>query len=477
MKVCPQCGENYRPFVDFCFADGEVLAMEAAEVVDPVADAFDAPPPPKMLQGSQGGGYTRSATPVPRARRPGRTLVRNDGGGVYTPPSQPTPAVPDEVIAAPPPPPSPEASIEAWDEEELEAFEEIPSATPLPAPQPEPILSAATAPPAPTATTPAPVEPERMPYAAAAPASHIEEDEEDDDVGGLGMWAIAAVAVIGIGAVAVSGVAAIVTMMQTPEDPTTTVSLPEPIVLPVPKVEPRPATEPLAVGVVPEPMLDPEPVVEPEPVVDPEPAVAPEPVVDPEPVPAVPQPVVPVAETAPVPVVAPVPEPPRKLANVTFSSTPDRARIFLDGAPIVGTTRFTVPDVPFGLHELRLEKDGYQPHVQQINVQTSALTLGTVRLKPLTNEAVAPTPEPEPPAIEPVQVMFFYIDEGDIPAAQTISVGGRVMGQTGSIQPGPVTVTVTDTEGTVTSFNCTVNPSSSLQRIQLWPATGACKIL
>ncbi|MBT3223517.1 MAG: hypothetical protein HN348_30970, partial [Proteobacteria bacterium] len=70
MKVCRQCGETYTDRIDFCFQDGEVLQVQTLE--PELSDlALDAPMPRAMraLQGGQANSYTRSATPVPRARR------------------------------------------------------------------------------------------------------------------------------------------------------------------------------------------------------------------------------------------------------------------------------------------------------------------------------------------------------------------------------------------------------------------------
>jgi hypothetical protein len=73
MKVCQACGDTYRDHVDFCFNDGEILAIADAELAAAAAAAppeseLDAPLP-RMVQGGQAAGDATAADtlPIPRS--------------------------------------------------------------------------------------------------------------------------------------------------------------------------------------------------------------------------------------------------------------------------------------------------------------------------------------------------------------------------------------------------------------------------
>jgi len=394
MKVCPQCGENYQPFVDFCFVDGEVLTISepAPAVVEP--EGFDAPPPPKMLQGSQqSGGYTRSATPVPRARRPGRSLIGRpeSSSGTYTPPVADPAAVPDFDAPSPGQAPPPDDALRAPPVvEEVEAFDDSFGEEEVPEPQPEPILGQQRTP------TPAP------PVAASPPASPTDEaeEEEEEESGVAHLLVIGLGAIVLLGVVGAIGALAVGTIFAgNQEDDTEVVRLPEPPT-PVPAAPSPEPVEPISVGRVdPEPADVPEPV-EPEPteVVDP---IEPEPV---EPEPVVPQPPPVPVRPAPDPndgVASIQPRPAAKMGMVKYTSNPSHAKIFLDGGKKpIGTTHFRVA-AEYGEHELRLELEGYEPFVTKFNLSAPELTLSTYTLTSLTPEPVGVMPDPEPVPVQP----------------------------------------------------------------------------
>ncbi|MEZ4319092.1 MAG: PEGA domain-containing protein [Myxococcota bacterium] len=445
MKVCPLCGENYKPFVDFCFVDGEVLTLEQAVVEVPEPEGFDAPPPPKMLQGSQqSSGYTRSATPVPRARRPGRSLINRpeSGGGVYSPPVAEEPfdaasdvasdagegdAFDDEVLEAPP----------LVDEvEEVQAFDDGFGEPEPSEPQPEPILPGRSGASSgrPRAETPQPLQSNKRsstPVPANTPVPHEDEQEE---TGAMGLVLFGLAGIILIGLVGAVGALVVGTIFSSNGDDTNTVILPEPPVDPdpVPVPDPNPNPDPVQVGKVgpdgpdgtePEPQPDtPEPVEPVEPV-QPQPSV-PDPV-PPTPTP-VPQPVVPNPTPRPDPndgvtMVEPVaPRPRADVGRVVITSNPDRATIKIDGKA-QGTTRFAL-DLPYGEHSLVLEKEGYESLETKFNLSVAELTLSTYSLKSLTPEP-APAPIAPRPTGEPRLVMFFHSETG-IP----VRVGGTTQG-------------------------------------------------
>ncbi|MCB9678497.1 MAG: PEGA domain-containing protein [Alphaproteobacteria bacterium] len=468
MKVCPLCGENYQPFVDFCFADGEVLAMEqvAAEVVEP--EGFDAPPPPKMLQGSQqNAGYTRSATPVPRARRPGRTLVNRpeSGGGVYTPP------VDEESYEAA----APEASVpedeEAFESpamgdevEEIAAFDDgfgEPDEV-VPEPRPEPIL------PKQKARTPTPSPPPRP----VAPPSSDTPVPSDEETGAMGLVLIAAGGVLLVGVVLAIGAVVAGAIFSSDKDDTEVAVLPEPPPDPVEQPRPvEPDPDPIQVGPVdPEPVQpDPEPVQpDPVPVAQPDPVPVAQPL---KPDPVVPQPVKPrpdpndgVAE------VTPRPEP--RVGLVAFASDPQRALIYVDGTAI-GTTPYTTP-VAFGQHDLRLEREGYQPFTTKFSVNVPELTLSPFKLVSL-----APPPEPEAPAPRPDgpprKVMFFHTDQGiEVKvngSADGCTAGARCLTPaTFNLPSGGYSVSFTTADGAKKSCRIAIEPGEGTQMVQLHQA-------
>lgn len=405
MKVCPQCGETYRPFVDFCFADGEVLTMEAVRRDEPEADAFDAPPPPKMLQGTQGGGYTRSATPVPRARRPGRSILSQpDGGGVYTPPAEPTA-----------PPPVQDQIVDDWAdaEDDLAAFEEIGSAAPPP-PAPQPILDEPRAP-----TPKVPQARQTPPAAPPAPADDLQGDgfvdeeppDEQEEANALPVSVLMVVSFAAIAFIVTLGAAAVYFLLYTPPQDATDVALPPPAVEPLPTMPATPPS-PLQVGPRPRPEPVPEPEVEPSP--PPTEVPTPTPVKPQVPAPVVPAPVVPAEPTpvpSPAPEVAPEPAPtddgvvevePPPTAEITFTTDPAGATVLLDGRQ-VGTTPTSLDGVEFGRHAIRYELAGHEPSEMTVRVTTSRFRPQTVSLTPVA--------APEPVVKEKRRVMVFFIPQ------------------------------------------------------------------
>lgn len=447
MKVCPQCGETYHSFVDFCFADGEVLTMEAVRQDEPEDDAFDAPPPPKMLQGAQGGGYTRSATPVPRARRPGRSVLnQTDGGGVYTPP-----------VAEAPEPPADEIVDDWADDDDLDAFEDLGAPEPPPPPVPEPILGPARTP------TPPPPQQRHSPRPASRDEAAIDfpefDDEEDEAAGALPISMLMAGSFAVILFISGLGAAAIYFLIYTsPPDMPAQVALPEPKVDPLPVVTPKPA-EPLQVGTQPAPEpAEPEPdTPEPEPdTPEPEPDTpepgpdAPEPDPDtpaPAVVPTTPRPESPAPTNDGVAEVAPQPT-----STVVFTTDPPGARAYLDGA-FVGTTP-TEGSADSGRHTVRYELDGHEPHETTILVNTSRLRLQAVTLDP----SAAPEPPPEPVKRKVALVLV----EGELGRGTVIGV--RVPGLQGPIKPpgqalmamGPNVLTVDFADGSSLKLQCNV---------------------
>jgi hypothetical protein len=103
MKVCPHCGETYQDYIDFCFLDGEVLAMSAAGVgaggLAPGADASVGPRRTAPASGAEPSAASMAATPVPRGPR--RTFLPGKQGqqgnqGAY---GAPTPVPSDNGAA------------------------------------------------------------------------------------------------------------------------------------------------------------------------------------------------------------------------------------------------------------------------------------------------------------------------------------------------------------------------------------------
>ena len=68
---------------------------------------------------------------------------------------------------------------------------------------------------------------------------------------------------------------------------------------------------------------------------------------------------------------APAPATPARTdAPLVVESKPSGASVFLDGRP-VGTTPFTMPQVPVGAHAVRLVLDGYRPWTSSVQVSGS----------------------------------------------------------------------------------------------------------
>lgn len=433
MKLCPHCGETYADFVDFCFGDGSVLTLEAVASIPEEPDSFDAPPPPKMLQGSQQrASYTRSATPVPRARRPGRSLIAS-GGADYTPPTVETAPPEPERSATPATAPVAPADpgMRYGDDDELVGDDAEAAFGPVDGFDEESWEQEAKSGYTPSASEVAISKADL----AAARAAEVDEDADEESSGA----AILAVAVLGFFAVVLVAAVAVFTLstffIENGEE-TDGVALVDP-------VAPQPVVvEPIEPS-VPEP-IEPEPVApepveptEPEPV-EPEP-IEPEPV-EPEPIAQVPQPVVtPQPAVTPKPVVTgpkpvpvrPDPAPAGALVSVNFVSTPSAALLTVDGRA-VATTPFNQKLTP-GPHTIRITKDGFEPHEARVNVgegteryvATLKALAGTVAPQPVETPPPAPEPVAEP---EPASVMAMVFAPPNPPAGVAqISViqGGR----------------------------------------------------
>jgi hypothetical protein len=482
MKVCPLCGKSYHPFVDFCFADGEVLTVEETVSEVPEPEGFDAPPPPKMLQGSQQStGYTRSATPVPRARRPGRTLVNRpdgSGGGVYSPPAAPDEAPVAHAASPPAPVSASNLYADAEDEEVLEAppmvdpaepsgtdVEEVASYDPSfespEEPRPEPLLDQGV-PDDEEDDRAAAVPPRGAPPVTADPVLPPVQEEEASTLS-LVVAGLAVLLLLGL--VGAAAAVAVGTMMSG-DDEDDSLTIPEPVPDPepdpTPVQEPEPAPDPVTVGTVPEPEgvePDPEPDVQPEPVGEPEPEVRPTP------------------EPDGVAVVQP--RPVAKIGSVLFRSTPDRAMIYLDDTPI-GTTNFEKKDVRYGEHTLRLEKEGFETLETTFRVNAPSVELAPYSLKSLTAEPepdIEPTPAPvevkNRPEGTPRKFMFFHEDlglavqvDGSTQGCELEADGSCVTPATYNLPPGNYTVNYNSPAGPK-SCPFTVEDRENMQMMRL----------
>lgn len=96
MKVCPHCGETYQEFIDFCFVDGEVLALASqAAAVDSVAPGVEGVPVSRRTAAA----VDPAATPVPRSSR--RSMLNRGGTPSYGAPTTEAPDPAGTPVPAP----------------------------------------------------------------------------------------------------------------------------------------------------------------------------------------------------------------------------------------------------------------------------------------------------------------------------------------------------------------------------------------
>jgi hypothetical protein len=130
MKVCHLCGDTYTDHVEFCFNDGEVLAVaEATGIPNALgAPAGEDPPAPRQIQGAQGAWPDGTPVPVPRSP--------NRGAGSSA--TAPAPTVAEEGAPTTPAEPLPDAPVPAENQPRPAPTPEAPAEPSAPAPVPEP---------------------------------------------------------------------------------------------------------------------------------------------------------------------------------------------------------------------------------------------------------------------------------------------------------------------------------------------------
>lgn len=89
--------------------------------------------------------------------------------------------------------------------------------------------------------------------------------------------------------------------------------------------------------------------------------------------------------------------------SLDIQSNPERARVFINNQ-LKGQTHFHQESIPPGSYRLRIEKEGYAPYSQKLDLGKRQAALILVQLQKLrdgselTNQSVAPVfPEPQPP--------------------------------------------------------------------------------
>ena len=91
MKVCQLCGDTYKEHIDFCFNDGEILAVADAATLAQAQPTTELDAPlPRLVQGDQEGVGATLPPDVVAAAAP------------TTPPTSPPDALPDAVPTPPP---------------------------------------------------------------------------------------------------------------------------------------------------------------------------------------------------------------------------------------------------------------------------------------------------------------------------------------------------------------------------------------
>jgi hypothetical protein len=380
MKSCQACGNTFKDHVDFCFYDGEVLvaAGVAGEQV-----AMEAPPLPR-IGGDASTAATRSATPVPKARR----SLLGGGGAVqahqYTPPNDPSddplPAQSQQVAAptSSPPEPAPAARevpfVHEDDTVPLPVLDGNHSNDPTQPPAPDRATDPRTPPPSPSSLAPTPQqapnhrESPRPPSTyVAAPAPAPEPEPKAPSA-----WFYLAIIAGAAALVSVVGVVSLIALGGAPQLLGGTAEQPPPSM----PVAPSPAEPVIAPEVVAEPPA--EPVddgavdangvgiefqqIPPEPI----PPEAPrdgDPSPSPTPVPAA----APAAPVAPAPAPAVADAQPRELTGtVDFSSDPP-GQVLVNGR-MVGTTPTKV-ELPYGAHSYEIKAKGFESQRGNVTVE------------------------------------------------------------------------------------------------------------
>ncbi len=116
--------------------------------------------------------------------------------------------------------------------------------------------------------------------------------------------------------------------------------------------------------------------------------------------------------------------------KLTVASQPEGARVLVNGKEL-GVTPLKDASIPAGEHEIRVEKDGFEPHVAKLSAKKGGSVPLALTLKSLT--APAPTPTPAPPKTDPAQ------DPTPAPEASkrrfplwTVVLGGAALGALGA---------------------------------------------
>lgn len=408
MKFCSSCGAKYSDWIDFCFEDGAILAVEAAAPASETS-AIDAPMPRHLR------AQDAQDTPQPKSGRR-RSLLGSSARDSHEAPRAPDA---ESILDVPPPPPSeaPAPTVRtaqptnqgglpsAWTGADIAARHAAPPVAPLapvaapppaqpvaekPAPPPEPVAPKAAAPPPAPAPKP---EPTAAPMAAAPAAPEPEPDDEDEKaIGGSSVGLFVAIgvvgllAVVGVGGVLVVGLglgglklsggaaekpATVATAPaadaapDVPTDGTATVASTDPVVAP-PVATPDPV-----VAVAP---------VETEPVAVPPPAAV---VGTADPVKPVPAPPIPVESHVP-PVehtgtAAPVVTAPAvgtaaaEEWPIAVSGTPPGATITVNGA-VKGTAPLTFT-MPPGDYKVDITKTGFSAQKKSVSVRGTSATV------------------------------------------------------------------------------------------------------
>lgn len=358
MKACKLCGAEYSERINFCFNDGEVLAVVGAGAVSVLSDPLAVPNPGQIAPAMPPTHVAR--TPVPRQR----SLVNqaenaSEGLLAQRPPKKPEPddftPRPLQTLAVDPtegpaePVYSPPAGMDLDDGD------------PAPTPVPELVVAA----------MPTSAPPEPAPPPVVTPRAQPIDQNTSSSLVLLAMAAVGLVVVMMFLAALFMGFTLSGTGEQTtslaeaiPSEPVETVVEELPELVEEPDEMDIPTPDPLDLGLPAEPV--PAPYVEPEivPVASPKPAPKPDAIVE------VVQPVPDTTEADPW-ATRPEPTEPQPVSEgrVAFSSTPSGAELIIDGL-YRGATPITQV-LPFGEYEVTMRLPGHVSQRETLSVTTA----------------------------------------------------------------------------------------------------------
>lgn len=116
--------------------------------------------------------------------------------------------------------------------------------------------------------------------------------------------------------------------------------------------------------------------------------------------------------------------------KLTVASQPEGAKVLVDGKEI-GVTPLKDANIPAGEHEIRVEKEGFEPHVAKITAKKGGSAPLALTLKSLT-AAPDPATTPDPPKADPTPTPAPTPETGKRFPLWTVVLGGAALGALGA---------------------------------------------